>query len=339
MSILKRIQDSKNDRDALEKIIKYVTKKPYTVWETDVETIGCRKEAALQDMRAVKHAFHKTGGRQYEHAVLSITPDFPSLKDSDYMEIGRRVALHCVGFQCIIALHRDTKTRHLHFVWNTISYKDGKRFTQGPPGLHQEKIYINHVLEQYDLDPVRSNTTEMIDTDFHDINYPLDFLEIFDDVPDDREMFNAPPPETQNNNEEFIAPTSNWADAYATFGNFGGNLMKYSRVNTPAQQYRPPVLTQTSSMTAGNTARGNGLNLVNVNNIKLASMNDLSQATSDLNDSFNSSARAGATALSTMRRNGIDEGVTITTINNFVIGGEEEPNRNHMEIIDTSCNE
>ena len=339
MSFYKRIQDSKNNRDTLEKITNYATKKPYTVWETDVATIGCRKEAALQDMIAVKQAFHKPGGRQYEHAVLSITPDFPSLKDSDYMEIGRRVAAHSSGYQCIISQHKDTKIRHLHFIWNSISYKNGKRFTQGPPGLHQEKIYINHVLEEYDLDPVRSNTNEMIDTGFHDINYPLEFLEVMDDVPDDRDIFNAPPPETQNNNEEFFAPTSNWADAYATFGNYGGNFMKYSRVNTPAQQYRPPVLTQTSSMTAGNTARGNGLNLVNVNNIKLASMNDLSQATSDLNDAFNSSARAGATALSTMRHNGIDEGVTITTINNFVIGGEEETNRNHMDIIDTSYNE
>lgn len=54
MSIYKRINDSKNDKDAFECIITYVTEKPYTVWETDVGTVGCRKEAVLQDMTAVK---------------------------------------------------------------------------------------------------------------------------------------------------------------------------------------------------------------------------------------------------------------------------------------------
>ena len=76
------------------------------------------------------------------------------------------------------------------------------------------------------------------------------------------------------------------------------------------------------------------MNLVNVNNIKLESMNDLSQATSDLGDAFNSAARAGATALATMRRNGIDEGVTVTTVNNFIVGGSDDNNGNPFGIID-----
>ncbi len=33
-----------DDKDAFERIIAYVTKKPYTVWATDVGAIGCRKE-------------------------------------------------------------------------------------------------------------------------------------------------------------------------------------------------------------------------------------------------------------------------------------------------------
>lgn len=95
-----------------------------------------------------------------------------------------------------------------------------------------------------------------------------------------------------------------------------------------------PAVTQAASITAGNTKSGNGLNLVNVNNIKLESMNDLRQATADLGDAFNSAARAGAAAIETMRRNGIDEGVTVTTINNFTVGGSEDTNGNQFGIID-----
>lgn len=336
MSIYKRIDDSKNDRDTFESIIAYVTKKPYTVWETDVGTVGCRKETVLQDMTAVKQSFHKNSGRQYNHAVLSITPDYPTLKDSDYMKIGERIASHCIGHQCVYALHKDTRTRHLHFVWNTISYKDGKRFSMGPPGLNQEKLYINKVLEEYDLDPIRSSPNEMIDTGYHDIRYPAQFLEVYNDMPDDRNMFLAPPPQTEeNNNDDDLS----MAEARSIwFGNYGGNYMYNNYVPAEMPQTAPAV-TQSASITAGNTKSGNGLNLVNVNNIKLESMNDLRQATADLGDAFNSAARAGAAAIETMRRNGIGEGVTVTTVNNFTVGGNSEPKGDLLNIIDVQYKE
>lgn len=365
MSVYRRINDSKNDKFAFERIIAYVTKKPYTVWETDVGAVGCRKEAVLQDMTATKHSFHKDSGRQYEHAVLSLTPNFPTMKDADYMEIGKRIASHCIGHQCVFALHKDTRIRHLHFIWNTISYKDGKRFNMGPPGLNQEKLYINKILEEYDLDPVRSSPNEMVDNSYHDIKFPGQFLEIYDDTPDDREMFLAPPPKTE---EEINDDDLSWAEARSIwYGNYGGNATMYNNYypakkpqttvtataqrtvpatvqtttpatiqrTAPATMQKPvPTVTQTASITAGNTTSGNGLNLVSINNIQLGSMNDLSQATSDLNDAFNSAARAGATALATMRRNGIDDGVTVTTINNFTVGGSEDTNCNPFGIID-----
>lgn len=331
MSIYKRINDSKNDKNAFERMIEYVTKKPYTVWETDVGAIGCRKETALQDMTALQQSFHKNSGRQYDHAVLSITPDFPTLKDSDYMEIGRRIASHCIGHQCVYALHKDTHRRHLHFVWNTISYKDGKRFSMGPPGLNQEKLYINKVLEEYDLDPIRSSPNEMVDTGYHDIRYPAQFLEVYNDIPDDRNMFLVPPPQTEeDNNDDDLS----MAEARSIwFANYGGNYMYNNYVPAEMPQTAPAV-TQTASITAGSITSGNGLNLVNVNNIKLESINDLSQATTDLNDAFNSAARAGATALATLRRNGIDEGVTVAAINNFTVGGSDDNNGNPFGIID-----
>ena len=100
-----------------------------------------------------------------------------------------------------------------------------------------------------------------------------------------------------------------------------------------------PAVTQTASITAGNTTSGNGLKLVNINNIQLESMNDLNQATSDLGDAFNSAACAGATALAAMRHNGINEGVTVTTINNFTVGGNSELEGDLLNIIDVQYKE
>lgn len=333
MSIYKRISDSKNDKSAFEAMIKYALEKPYTDFNTNVGSIGCRKENALHDMTAVKRAYHKDNGRMYEHSVLSITPDFPSNKDGIYMEIGRRIAAHIGGHQCVYALHKDSGYRHLHFIWNTVSYVDGKRFTQGPSDLNQEKIYINKLLEEYDFDPVRTSVMEITpDNRYHDIRYPAQFLEIYDDEPDNRDMFLAPTPEAEEDNEE---EALDWAILKTKwFGNNGGNYM-YKKSYSPARMPQfAPAVTQTASIKAGNAASGNGLNLVNVNNIKLASMNDLSQATSDFNNAFNNSASAGATALATMRRNGIDEGVTVTTVNNFIVNGNVAPNSSPLDFIE-----
>ena len=329
MSVYRRINDSKNNKDAFKRIIAYVTRKPYTVWETDVGTVGCRKEAALQDMTAVKKSYHKGSGRQYEHAVLSITPDFPTMKDSDYMEIGRRIASHCVGHQCVYALHKDTKIRHLHFVWNAICYKNGKRFNMGPPGLNQEKLFINKVLEEYDLDPIRSSPNEMVDTSYHDIRYPAQFLEIDNDTPDDRNMFLAPTPQTEKDDNDNDLSLAEFRSIW--FGNYGGDNM-----------YNNDTLAKTSMtamITAGNSSSSKGLSLVNVNNIKLDSINDLPRATSGLNDAFTSAARAGATALATMRHNGIDEGVTVTTVNNFIVNDNEATFSSPLNILDVPYKE
>jgi len=333
MSIYKRINDKVNDRESFMRIVDYVTKKPYTDWETNVGVIGCRKGAILQDMMAVKTAYHQNKGKYYEHGTLSITPDSPLISDDDYMEIGRRIASNCIGMQCVYALHKDTKIRHLHIVWNNISYIDGKRFSQGPPGLNKEKAYINSILEKYNLDPIRSSPAEMIESG-GDIRHSTRFLEIDDDYPEKRNTVLVSALEnekTKRNDYEY----SNEYSGLFWFQN-GGNYMynnNYNYNNTEVTQ-RTPVATQAATISTGNTDDGNGLNLVNVNNIRLGSLNDLSQATADLNDTFTNSARAGAEALATLRQHGVDEGVTVTTVNNYFVSGSNDSNRGTFDIID-----
>ena len=319
MSIYRRINDKKNDRAAFEYMIKYVSQKPYIAFETDVGVIGCRKEAVFQDMNVVKSAYHKNSGRQYEHASLSITPDFPTLKDSDYMQIGERIASHCIGHQCLYALHKDTKIRHIHFLWNTVSYKDGRRFSQEPPDLNREKAYINSVLEEYGLDPIRTSTADLVDKGEYDLSDGWRFLEIDNDVPEDRNLFLAPPPKTDDYNDSDRCTNSAYGISSSWYGGrVGGNSMD-SRYFYPAvMPGTVPALSQATVMASG-AGSTDGLNLVNVNNVALGNMNDLAAAVRDMGNAFQSSACAGAEALSAMRQHGVNEGVTITTVNNFYV--------------------
>lgn len=64
---------------------------------------------------------------------------------------------------------------------------------------------------------------------------------------------------------------------------------------------------------------GNGLNLVNINNIKLNSLDDLGQAIGDMNNAFHNAAQVGAEAMAVLRQRGVSDSVTVTAINNYYV--------------------
>ena len=92
MSILKHVSGSNCDPDYINALVDYMTENHKTADGLYVDTYGCSKTNPVRDIDAVKKIHHKTGGKQGEHFVLSITPDKPENTNASYMEIGRRIA-------------------------------------------------------------------------------------------------------------------------------------------------------------------------------------------------------------------------------------------------------
>ena len=337
MSILRRVNDHNNNEDSLYHIAEYITTKPYTDWDENVAVIGCRKDKFLNDMFATKKAYHKNTGKMYEHSVLSITPDLPYMKDSDYMEIGRRIASHRHGFQCAYALHKDTSIRHLHFLFNSVSYRDGKKFSQGPSELNSVKTFINHVLEDYNLDPIKEGMLGCIDTNKYFFGISgYSFLEIDDDSADDRDLFLAPPPPVEN---QYVHPDAPIPGAHMFLGgrrsfynnSLGGYLMKkhFNQYigNSP---YTPMASQSSSSFYPQTNSDDQTLQLVNVNNICLESNSDLAAAARDISEAFSDNARASAEAMAELQKRGCKANINLTTINNFYVDSTDEGNDNSI---------
>lgn len=80
MSILKHVSGSNCDPDYINVLVDYMTENHKTADGLYVDTYGCSKTNPVRDIDAVKKIHHKTGGKQGEHFVLSITPDKISLK-------------------------------------------------------------------------------------------------------------------------------------------------------------------------------------------------------------------------------------------------------------------
>lgn len=85
-------------------------------------------DTALHEMRNTKKQFFKTSGIQCFHGVQSFAKE--EVTPAQAHEIGIKLAEELCGdkFQVVVSTHLNTENLHNHFVLNSVSFLDGKRF-------------------------------------------------------------------------------------------------------------------------------------------------------------------------------------------------------------------
>ncbi len=184
MSLYKQINGKNNDRDFLEKKRKYITDPVKTDGGKLVGSSACFSEHGIDDWISVKKAYHTTGGKQGEHITISLTPERVNVSNEKYMIVAEEIAKSLFGgYNCIYALHIDSTYRHFHFLINSVSYIDGKRFHSSKSDLANTRLAVNRVLEKHNFDIIRASTDTMIDETPYDLENGFEVLEITDDKP------------------------------------------------------------------------------------------------------------------------------------------------------------
>lgn len=96
--------------------------------ECFVSAINCSVDIAYEEMMITKKTYNKTGGILGFHAYQSfgeneVTPEIAH-------QIGVQLANEMWGnrFEVIVSTHQNTKHIHNHFVINSVSFKDGKKY-------------------------------------------------------------------------------------------------------------------------------------------------------------------------------------------------------------------
>ena len=188
MSIVKFINVYNDDPEVTVEMHNYLSDDLKTDSGKYINGLGFITENYLDEFNAVKVASQKTCGNQFKQITISLSPAGNSCSDEEYMQIGMEIAqpLYDKGFQVLIYLHKDTDTRHLHLMMNTVSFITGKMFTQSKRELNRYKLHCNHVFTNHKLDPIRKATEAMLDTEMHNISEGFDFLEIFDEIMADK---------------------------------------------------------------------------------------------------------------------------------------------------------
>lgn len=116
------------DMQGLRDVMDYATQDYKTEEQRYVDGINCAPEIAREQMRMVKRQFGKEGGIVAFHGYQSFAPG--EVTPEQAHEIGMELARRLWGdrFQVIVATHLDREHLHNHFVLNSVSFKDGKKY-------------------------------------------------------------------------------------------------------------------------------------------------------------------------------------------------------------------
>lgn len=112
----------------LDSLIEYAINGEKTEHKLYVSGINCMPDTAFYEMKNVKKQFFKTGGIECFHAIQSFAEK--EVTPEQAHDIGVRLAEELWGdrFQVIVSTHLNTDNIHTHFVLNSVSFLDGKRF-------------------------------------------------------------------------------------------------------------------------------------------------------------------------------------------------------------------
>lgn len=115
-------------KSRLDQLVEYAINGEKTEQKLYVSGINCIPDTAFYEMKNVKKQFFKTEGIECFHGIQSFVKD--EVTPEQAHEIGVKLANELWGekFQVIVSTHLNTDNIHNHFVINSVSFIDGKRF-------------------------------------------------------------------------------------------------------------------------------------------------------------------------------------------------------------------
>lgn len=127
-----------------------------------VTGINCIPDAAAEQMTMTKQRYGKTGGNVAFHAYQSFKPG--ELTADQCHQIGVELAQRLWGgrFEIVVATHLNTGCLHNHFVLNSVSFADGKRYNDCKATYREFRRLSDEICREHGLavieNPQKSKT-------------------------------------------------------------------------------------------------------------------------------------------------------------------------------------
>ena len=138
-------------KSRFDNVIDYITNKDKTDNKKYVTGINCMADIAFKEMSITKQQFNKTGGILGFHAYQSFKGCEVTADEAH--EIGIRLAEELWGdkFQVVVTTHTNTKNVHNHFVINSVSFVDGKKYYDNKTNYAIMRKVSDNICKEYEL--------------------------------------------------------------------------------------------------------------------------------------------------------------------------------------------
>ena len=144
--------------DSIRQVMTYVTNPDKTEKRFYTTGINCEVKDAVKQMQFVKTFYGKENGILAFHAYQSfnegeVTPEIAH-------EIGVKLANEMWGdrFQVVVSTHLNTQHLHNHFVINSVSFKDGKKYYSNLENTALLRKISDEICEEYGLSVLKEKT-------------------------------------------------------------------------------------------------------------------------------------------------------------------------------------
>jgi hypothetical protein len=147
---------SSQDGQSLKDVMDYAVNPSKTEQQYLVSGVNCDPSIARQQMIITKQRYDKLDGRTAYHAYQSFKPGETDPQTAH--RIGAQFAQQLWGdrFQVVVATHVDKEHIHNHFVINSVSFLDGKKFHSTCESYFGEmRTLSDKICEQHGLSVIR----------------------------------------------------------------------------------------------------------------------------------------------------------------------------------------
>ena len=139
----------------LRTVLEYITKPEKTQDGRLVSAVNCLADSAFEQMKETKLKFHKPDKRQGYHIILSFKAG--ETDPDTVFELTQKFVNEYLGndYEAVFAVHDNTDHPHSHIIFNSVSFKDGKKYHYKKGDWEREiQPITNRLCEEYGLSTI-----------------------------------------------------------------------------------------------------------------------------------------------------------------------------------------
>ena len=136
-------------------VLEYAANDIKTEYREYVTGINCSEEYAAKQFNDTKLQYGKTGGRLCYHGYQSFKADEVDAATAHQIGVELAKCLWGDRFEVLVATHCNTGHYHNHFVINSVSFVDGRKFYNSHEDYRRLKAESDRLCEEHGLSVIR----------------------------------------------------------------------------------------------------------------------------------------------------------------------------------------